>query len=129
MLRCSPRGPARHELYPNPAWVSEKTSIVAVGCCFIQVVSRVTAMGEILNCFADVSSAVTLQKQLPVSARSPPGSLGWLVYTRCDSSLDFLEKKAIKRATCCTNLWVHYLIIPPSYKGGGNNSQPGTDGF
>lgn len=72
---------------PKPSLgISKMTSRVAVGCCFMQVVAQVfevTVMGEILNRFSNDSSAVTLQNQLALSARSP-SSLGWLVYTRLE---------------------------------------------
>lgn len=63
LLHCSPQSCPAQAVPRSGLGISEKTSVVTVICGFIRVVSRifeVTVMGEVLNCFSNVSSAVAL---------------------------------------------------------------------
>lgn len=111
--------------------ISEKTSVVTIIRGFIRVVSRifeVTVMREILNCFSNVSTAVTL-KQLTLLAISPLVCWpGW--YTQdVLSALTFYRGKLLKELHVVLICGFNSSLSHPAIKVVGITLSQGQMGF
>lgn len=88
LLHCSPHSPARHKLYPNLVWMSQKKQVLFHMGCFQNIWSDCHGR-NIKLLFKCQHCSNTLKTIDTISCKSS-SLLAWLVHTRCTSSLDFL---------------------------------------